>query len=264
MAELRPARRAVAVVFFVYGGVFATWVSRIPLIKQELGLDNAHLSLALLGSLAGLILAMGFVAPLVGRWSSATVTRGAVLAACVSVVLPALAWNLGSLGVALFLLRMSLGTLDIAMNTQGVGIERGYARPIMSGIHGVFSVGVLVGAGLGALAAHAGVDPLLHFTVAAVCLAALGIAGSRALLGAEVDAASEPDLQAGAPLRLSRHPSLVALGVIAFCCLFAEGAVDDWSGVYCTRSRARRWASPRSAPRRAGPGWRSGASAVMR
>src|SRR5918998_1736468 len=112
MAHLAPARRGVAIVFFVYGSVLATWVSRIPLIKQELGLDTAELSLALLGS------------------------------------------------------------LDIAMNTQGVAVEREYARPVTSGIHGMYSVGVLIGAAAGGLAAHADVDPLLHFGVAAAGLAA--------------------------------------------------------------------------------------------
>jgi fucose permease len=149
-------------------------------------------------------------------------------------VLPSLAWNLGSLAVALFLLGMSLGSLDIAMNTQGVAIERGYARPIMSGIHGMYSVGVLAGAAVGALAAHGGVDPRVHFAVAAAVLAAVGVAASRSLLGAEADAADHEDAPAGGRLapRLAHHPALIALGAIAFCCLFAEGAVDDWSGVY--------------------------------
>lgn len=232
MAELRSARRGVQVVFFVYGAVLATWVSRIPLIKQELGLDTAELSLALLGSPVGLILAMQFVSGLVERRTSAMVTRWGVVAACVAMVLPALAWNLGSLAAALLLLGLSLGTLDIAMNTQGVAIERGYARPIMSGIHGMYSVGVLVGAAVGALAAHADVDPLVHFTVAALVLGVLGVWGSLALLGQEADAPASHDDADDLPLRLARHPRLIALGVIAFFCLFAEGAVDDWSGVY--------------------------------
>ena len=232
MDELRSARRGVNVVFFVYGAVLATWVSRIPLIKQELGLDTAELSLALLGSPVGLIIAMQFVSSLVERWTSAVVARWAVVAACVAMILPALAWNLGSLAVALLLLGFSLGSLDIAMNTQGVAIERGYARPIMSGIHGMYSVGVLVGAAVGAAAAHADVEPLLHFAVAALVLSVAGVWGSFALLGQEADAPASRDDAGDVPLRLLRHPRLIALGVIAFCCLFAEGAVDDWSGVY--------------------------------
>jgi predicted MFS family arabinose efflux permease len=235
MVEHRPARRGVTLIFFVYGGALATWVSRIPLIKQDLDLDTAQLSVALLGSPLGLILATQLVSALVKRWTSATVTRWAAVAACAAMILPSFAWNLGSLAGSLFLLGMSLGALDIAMNTQGVAIERGYARPIMSGIHAMYSVGVLVGASAGALAAHLHVEPRLHFTAAAVCLATLGVIGSRSLLGAQAD--TTPDID-GAPdgghrrARLARHPSLIVVGVIAFCCLFAEGTVDDWSGVY--------------------------------
>ena len=215
--------------------MLATWVSRIPLIKQELGLDTAQLSLALLGSPVGLILATQLVSAAVRRWTSAAVTRWALLAACAAMVLPSLAWSLGSLAASLFLLGMSLGALDIAMNTQGVAIERGYGRPIMSGIHGMYSVGVLAGACAGALAAHADVDPTAHFLAAAVVprgargrrlAPAAGRGGRRGAGG------RGPGRRAALPLRLTRHPGLIALGVIAFCCLFAEGAVDDWSGVY--------------------------------
>lgn len=231
MTELRSARLGVVIVFFVYGGLLATWVSRIPLIKTELDLDTAELSLALLGSPVGLISAMFFVSRLVERWTSARVTRWGVLAAAVAMVLPSLAWSLPSLAVALFLLGFSLGSLDIAMNTQGVAIEKGYARPIMSGIHGMYSVGVLFGAGIGAVAAHFDVDPLVHFLCAAVVLGSVGAYAARWLLGAEADVSHEEDAT-GRPIRLWSQPRLVALGVIAFCCLFAEGAVDDWSGVY--------------------------------
>jgi hypothetical protein len=101
MAHLAPARRGVALVFFVYGSVLATWVLRIPLIKQELGLDTAQLSLALLGSPLGLILVVQLVSGLVRRWTSAVVTRWGVVAACASLVGPALAWDLPSLAVSL-------------------------------------------------------------------------------------------------------------------------------------------------------------------
>ena len=230
--SLPAARRGVAIVFFVYGAVLATWVSRIPLIKEELDLDTAQLSLALLGSPVGLILAVQAVAALVGRWTSAVVTRAALVGACVAVVLPGVAWSLASLAAALLLLGFSLGSLDIAMNTQGVAVERGYARPVMSGIHAMYSVGVLAGAGLGAVAASADVDPLVHFAVAAAVLAALGLAGARTLLGAAADRPAEPEDADRPALRLAQHPGLIALGFVAFCCLFAEGAVDDWSGVY--------------------------------
>jgi fucose permease len=233
---LGPARRGVTVVFFVFGALAATWVSRIPLIKDKLGLSAAELSLALLASPVGLLSAVLLVSTLVGRFTSGVVTRWAVLAAAIAVVLPAFAWSLPSLAGALLAFGLTMGTLDTAMNTQAVAIERAYRKPIMSAIHGMFSVGMLFGAVVGAGAAHADVDPRLHFVAAAACLGALGIWQARSLLGHEADVplrSTDEDVDQGtARPRLADHPYLWVVGAIALCSLFAEGAVDDWSGVY--------------------------------
>jgi fucose permease len=228
---LGSARRGVTVVFFVFGALAATWVSRIPLIKDELDLSAAELSLALLASPLGLLIAVQLVSTLVVRWTSGVVTRWAVPAASVAMVLPAFAWSLGSLAASLLVFGLTMGTLDTAMNTQAVAIERACRKPIMSGIHGMFSVGMLFGAVVGAGAAHADVDPRLHFVVAAACLAALGIWAARALLGPEADLPVQ-SAGGGARPRLADHPYLWVIGAIALCSFFAEGAVDDWSGVY--------------------------------
>jgi hypothetical protein len=151
--------------------VLATWVSRIPLLTRELGLDTAELSVALLGSPVGLILATQLVVPVVHRSSSAAVTRWGAVAACACVVLPSLAWNLPSLTVALFLLGTSLGALDTAMNTQGVAIERGYARPIMSGSTACTTSASSPARPRAPSRPAADVDPTVHFAVAGALLA---------------------------------------------------------------------------------------------
>jgi MFS family permease len=229
---LGPARRGVAIVFVVFGALAATWVSRLPLLKQDLGLSAGELSLALLASPVGLFLAVRMASPLVARWNSGRVTRWGVAAASISMALPAFAWDLGSLAASLFVFGVTMGVLEIAMNTQAVAIERGFGRPIMSGIHGMYSVGMLLGAGVGALAAHADVDPRLHFVLAAAALAALGMWTAGWLLGPEADAPVESAHAAPVAARFVEHPYLWAIGAVALCSFFAEGAVDDWSGVY--------------------------------
>ncbi|MGI9184410.1 MAG: MFS transporter [Solirubrobacteraceae bacterium] len=234
--ELRMARWSVAITFFIFGCVLATWVSRLPGIKHNLRLDSAELGLALAGSPAGLILAMRTVPYLVDRWTSAVVTRAAAIAACICLPLVSVAWDLVSLLALLVLFGLTLGTLDITMNTQGVAVERAYGRPIMSGLHGIYSLGVLVGALCGAIAAHAGATPGAHFLIAAACLAGLVVAGTRWLLGQTADVATEASsgeaAQNPAALRHAARWFLLSVGLVAFCSLFAEGAVDDWSGVY--------------------------------
>lgn len=234
--EVRLARSSVAITFFIYGCALATWVSRLPGVKHNLRLDSAELGLALAGSPAGLILAMRTVPYLVDRWTSAVVTRAAAIAVCVCLPLLSVAWDLVSLLGLLLLFGLTLGTLDITMNTQGVAVERAYGRPIMSGLHGVYSLGVLVGALCGSIAAHAGATFGTHFLIAAACLAGLVVAGTRWLLGQRADVATEASggVAAQDP-SAQRHAArwlLIGVGLVAFCSLFAEGAVDDWSGVY--------------------------------
>jgi fucose permease len=235
VTHLREARLGVTAIFFVFGAVGATWASRIPLIKEELGLDSAELSLALLAAPVGLIFVVQIVSGLVHRWTSAAVTRWAAIGTCATLVLLAVAWDLASLTVALLLFGMACGALDTAMNGQAVAIERGYRRPIMAAIHAMFSVGLLIGGAIGAVAAHADLDPLVHFALAGAVLAALGYGAGLPLLGAEADAIAEPDHSAP-PTRLSSHPFLVAVGIIAMCAFLSEGAVDNWSAVYLHES----------------------------
>jgi len=205
-------------------------------IQHELRLNSAQLGIALLGPPVGQVLAMGLIPGLVRRWSSATAGRWSAAAAGGCVILLGLARSLVVLTAFLALFGLALGALDICMNTQGVAVERRYERPIMSGLHGVYSVGVLVGALLGSVAAGLGVDPLAHFTFAACLFTVVTVVGTRDLLGRSADHVTDSKAQepSTAPkgIRLREHPLLIAIGVVAFCSFFAEGAVDNWSGVF--------------------------------
>ena len=234
LTPLQRARISTATVFFVFGALLATWVSRIPVIQSKLHLSNAELGIALLGAPVGQLLAMGVTPRFVHRWSSATAARWAILATGGCTVLLGLADGLSTLTLFLVLFGFTLGTLDICMNTQAVAVERRYGRPVMSGLHGVYSVGVLVGAAFGAAAAGLGVVPVAHFAVAACVLGLVAVVGARDLLGrsADVANATTDSSTAGRRPRLREHPTLIAVGMVAFCSLFAEGAADNWSGVF--------------------------------
>src|SRR4051794_17740349 len=95
------ARVAVFAAFFTLGGGFAQWVTRVPAVKAELGLRDGELGLALFGLAVGVLTGLPVAGRMIARFGSRPVTRVAVLAQCVTLVLPALAWNLVSLAVAL-------------------------------------------------------------------------------------------------------------------------------------------------------------------
>ena len=224
----RAARVGVAAVFFANGVILSNWVPRIPAVQRDLGLSEGQLGVALLGAAVGALAAMPASGWAVARFGSKPVTAATAVLLAATLPLPALASGVATLWLALVGLGAANGALDVAMNAQGVAVERAYGRPILSSFHAAFSFGGLTGAATGGLAAWTGLDPLPHFVAVAVVAGAAGLAASRRLLPARVDAGG-----AGAGPALVWPPRrLVAVGALAFCCLLGEGAMADWSAVY--------------------------------
>jgi MFS family permease len=224
-------RAAIATIFTLNGFAIGTWGARVPAIQDRLDVGPAALAVALAGLSAGALIAM----PLAGRAASRRGSRAAVTAGLVALALalplPALLPGLALVACATFLLGLSNGTLDVAMNAQGVAVERGLGRPVLSSLHAGFSFGALLGAGAGALAAAAGVGPLPHFAAAGALVLAVGGPCTRRLVEdrrAPAAASRSSAISAGAITRAGRW----RLRGIAFCCLFAEGAAMDWSAVH--------------------------------
>jgi fucose permease len=121
------------------------------------------------------------------------------------------------------------------MNAQGIEVERTLRKPILSGLHGLWSVGLGLGAGAAALAAAADLDPLPHFAMVAGVLALASVVFLRDLLPEreQVREALSPDAEERIPLRWTLP--LALLGVIAFCSFVGEGSASDWSAVYMTQ-----------------------------
>jgi Major Facilitator Superfamily len=219
------ARAGITVVFFINGALFASWVSRIPALSDTVGATPGVLGLALLAPAAGAVVAM----PLVGRMlpgrSSRAICRVAVAGLMAALVLPALAHTVPALAGALLVVGVANSSLDLAMNAQGVSIERHLGRPILSSLHAAFSFGGFAGASLGALAAGLGVAPLPQYAVAALLFGIPGLMAIGPLLAHdEDDDAHAPRLRwAAVPFRLT------LLGVACFFCLMAEGGASDWS-----------------------------------
>ncbi|MFF2658117.1 MFS transporter [Kitasatospora sp. NPDC058032] len=223
----RRARIAVALAFAVHGAVGGTFASRIPWLKDHLGLSPGQLGLALVMPAIGSSLAMPLAGRIVHRYGGRAAVGGLLALCCLGLPLPSLAPSLPVLCLFLLAYGAAAGMSDVAMNAQGVEIEQRIGRSIMSGLHGMWSAGCLVAAGVGILAAHQDFDPRVQIAVTAVVLLALTRAACRAL----------PDLrapeQAEAPPRFALPPrSSLAIGLVGFCAVFAEGASMDWSGVY--------------------------------
>ncbi|MFC5661457.1 MFS transporter [Kitasatospora misakiensis] len=223
----RRARIAVALVFAVHGTVAGTFAGRIPWLKDHLDLSAGQLGIALVMPAIGSSLAMPLAGRFVHRRGGRAAVRTLISLYCVALALPVLAPSLPVLCLALLLFGASAGTADVAMNAEGVEAERRLGRSIMSGLHGMWSVGGLVAGGIGILAAHGDVDPRLQLGVTAVLL----LAFVQPVCGALPDQRA-PE-QSEEPPRFALPPrSSLLIGLLGFCAVFAEGASMDWSGVY--------------------------------
>ena len=180
--RLRRAALATALVFATNGFLLGTWVARLPATRDRLGASAAELGLVLLAPGIGSLLSM----PFSGRWCRRFGSRlvVAVTTVAASAVLAALAVvpNLVALGVTLFVWGSFYGSWDVAMNVHGSAVEQRAGREWMPRYHACWSVGGIAGAGLGALAAHAGAPLVLHFTAVAVACTVLVMVALRSFV----------------------------------------------------------------------------------
>lgn len=238
-SSLVRLRIALTMFFALDGFVFAGWVVRIPAIKHQVNASASTLGLALLGVSAGAVITMVFTGRLCRRFGSRPVTVVSAALVSLSIALPPHAHSAVTLGLLLLVFGGAYGALNVAMNSVAVDVVAALRRPVISSFHAAFSLGGMVGAGLGGLVAGS-LTPNVHLLMlTCIGLVVTAVAGP-VLLKHRVSVAepTDPTTAAGAggasPGRLTgRSRKLVLLfGVIALCSAYGEGAMADWSALH--------------------------------
>jgi MFS family permease len=225
----RYYRIAASFLFFTQGLVFASWASRIPDVKNMLGLSASALGGALFAMPAGQFVTMALSGYLVSRYGSKKVMGWAAVLYPSALVLLGLVGDVWQLTAGLLLFGMTSNIINIAINTQGVGIERLYGRSIMASFHGIWSLGGFFGGLLSTLIVGFELLPFYHFLIVyAVALVVLfafkGMLLPRDMVRREgsgrMKVFSKPD----------RYIAL--LGFMVFANLICESTMFNWSSVY--------------------------------
>ncbi|MEU9150620.1 MFS transporter [Streptomyces sp. NPDC048417] len=243
------AQLAIAALFCSLGFQYATWASRIPALKADLGLTAAEVGVLLMAAGIGAVASFPLVPVLTRRLGSA---RLALLSAlCLTVLLLALA-AAPDYPVALLVMvadGVFVGCLNVAMNAQGAALETRYERNAMARLHATFSAGSLLAALLASGMNAATSSVAVHFGVAAVLLVLLAAVARPGLLDEDASAASASDASASDASAASAHEkaakerkrggtwSLPSRMTLWMCCAMAfgtvtEGAMNDWSALY--------------------------------
>lgn len=227
-ARLR-ARNATMALFFVAGMMYASWGVHVPTVRDRFSLSPALLSYALLAVATGSIIAMTTNARWIARVGNRTacLAGGLAMSACAALILVVPAYPLLLALLALF--GFSMATLDVAMNAEASAVEIAVGRPIISTLHGMFSIGGLAGATAGGALLSAGMPPAVHLALAALVSAGVLLVACPAVLPhvPHTDAA-----HGHVDASRWRSPALWMLGAIALVALIAEGAMYDWATVY--------------------------------
>ena len=224
----RAEQHSTRLLFLLAGFAAAAWASLVPVAKAATGVNEGELGLVLLCLGIGSLLAMPVSGVVSTRHGCRKVLMvcGAVLCAC----LPLLAsvQNVFTLAAALFFFGAMIGTFDCVMNIQAVIVERDSKRPLMSGFHGFYSLGGLLGAATTSAIMDLGVSPFA--TVSAIALA-----GVLLLMVIRRHVLPYGNPAEGPPFALPRGEVLF-LGMLCMTVFLVEGSMMDWSAVMLTEN----------------------------
>ncbi|WP_339778874.1 MFS transporter [uncultured Thalassospira sp.] len=225
-------------IFFLHGAGFASWVPHIPLVQQRLALSHENLGLALLAAAVGVVAAMPLAARCSNRFGSNTVVKFSGVLFFPALVIPLFMASLPTLAIALFVMGFCAAMMDIAMNANGVSLERARDKSILSGLHGFWSLGGFCGAGFATLWFTLPLSKSLHLPISAIILLAAHWYLQRGLLSDLVKPAdhhkdiAHQTIQTGnQAIPNGERPIfwlLLPFGICAFVGQFGEGVITDW------------------------------------
>lgn len=219
-------RIAVSLFYFCQGLAFASWASRIPILKQNLALSEGQLGTILLMLPIGQLLTMALSGKLVTTYGSAKVLRIVVIIYAIILCTIGFAQNAYQLGAILFLFGVIGNMCNIAVNTQGVAAEKVFKKSIMSSFHGAWSIAGFTGALIGLLTMNLGMDTPTHFSIILVLVIINTLSNYSYLVP------GKPQQTEKKSIFTKPDRTLVQLGIIGFFSMATEGAMFDWSGVY--------------------------------
>jgi len=226
LPQRRIHRIAVSCFFFLAGVCFASWASRIPAIQSRLQLNNAALGAVLLCLPVGLMTSLPVAGFLVAKYGSRIIVMLAAVSYAATLPMLGFAQSGTQLMITLFVFGFGGNLLNISINTQAVGTEALYSKPIMASFHGIWSTAGFTGAAVGAGMVRFGIMPGYHFLSVSGLAFLILLIFSRSLLS------RDPKSDKKLPIFAKPDKSILHLGLIAFCSMICEGTMFDWSGIY--------------------------------
>lgn len=218
-------------IFLINGLGMSAWAPLVPFARDRLQLSGASLGALLLCLGIGSLAAMPVTGTLVARFGCRRVMGFSTLLVLLMMPLLATADSLLVMAAALMLFGAGLGMLDVAMNYQAVQVEQAAGKPMMSGFHGFFSLGGILGAGTVSLLLSRSFTPL-HATLVVMAVMLLLLLWRLPVLMSQ--RLHQPDQ----PWLVIPRGWVAFLGLLCFILFLAEGAVLDWGALLLLQNPA--------------------------
>lgn len=235
--ELVAWRNALFVIFALCGVALASWVARVPAIRDAVGASTWQMGLIVLGLSGGSMIGLVLSSHVVARFGPITTIRVTMIVSALGIVIAGVGGSLGSIPVViagLVVFGLGTSTCDVSMNVDGAANERALGRTVMPIYHAMFSVGTIIGAATGALAEHLGIPIVVHLSVVAglmvvaVLIAVRFLQPDPALSAAAEAAEAEAKGDWRSRLAVWRDRRTLLIGLIVLGMAFAEGSANDW------------------------------------
>jgi MFS family permease len=220
--------RAPGSAFLALGLFWGGFAAQVPTLKAGLGASDGLFGTLLLGSALGLVTAM-LVAPRVDAHLGARSMQTAALLVALAMLLPGLVTGPAAFFLAMVLLGLSSGLLDVLMNTRVSDLEAKTGQPLMNANHALFSVGYATGAVLAGLGREAGLPALVIFA---------GIAAIMSLMVLRLRMAPASELGTDPDGTHSPLGPVVLCGLVVLVAFGAESTVEAWSALHIERTLA--------------------------
>ena len=227
---MKKNRIAIATFFFVNGLLYANWTARLPGLKEFFDISNSQLGVMLFTMAIGAVIAMPFTGWLTTRMGTKKITWVTAVSLCLVMPLLVITPSLWVASVVFFFMGLMVGSMDVSMNGQAVILERDWGKAIMSSFHAIFSIGMVIGAGVGALFTKFDVSLVAHFIIIGLIGAIACIIASMYLVNDTPEPATE-EISDEPAFRLPTR-AILPLGIIAFCGMTGEGSIADWSAIF--------------------------------
>lgn len=223
-------RLATRATFFCSGFATAAWASSIPFIKLNVQLSDGAMGLMLLCLGGGALIGMPVSGICTSRFGCKKVLIGTVSAIALLLPLLVLATSPSALAITLVLYGISIGTTGCTMNIQAIAVEKAANKPLMSGFHGFYSLGGMMGAFVLTLLLTVGITPLAATGITSSLIMALLILSTPGYSTRVVS-------HSGPYFAMPRGPVFI-ISIVCFVFFLAEGTVLDWSGIFLNEYRA--------------------------